>query len=136
MGGGSAGTARWFDGLGPHPGWLHARLAAVNEVGAGLLMAAGGRRRDRPPGQGVFVFKGGWEYVALIAVISAAVVSTGPGRYSLDAVLGWHLAGPAWAGLAMVAGLAAAAGLYVAATRRPADRLPAAASPADREAVR
>jgi putative oxidoreductase len=37
--GGLAGTARWFDGLGLHPGWLHARLAAANEVGAGLLMA-------------------------------------------------------------------------------------------------
>ncbi len=40
-GGGLAGTARWFEGLGLRPGWLHARLAAGNEIGAGLLMACG-----------------------------------------------------------------------------------------------
>jgi putative oxidoreductase len=147
--GGLTGTARWFDGLGLHPGWLHARLAAANEIGAGLLMAAGlafpvagaafiglmavAAVTDHR-GKGFFVFKGGWEYVVLIAVISAAVVSTGPGRYSLDAALGWHLAGPAWAGLAIAAGLAAAAGLYLTASRRPADRVPTAAPSADEAA--
>jgi putative oxidoreductase len=131
--GGLAGTARWFEGLGLRPGWLHARLAAGNEIGAGLLMACGlafpvagaafiglmsiAAVTDHR-GKGFFVFKGGWEYVAVIGVISAALVSTGPGRYSLDAAAGWRLAGPGWAGLAIVVGLAAAGGLYLA-TRRP-----------------
>ena len=133
--GGLAGTARWFESLGLQPGWLHARLAAANEIGAGLLMACGlafplagaafiglmavAAVTDHR-GKGFFVFKGGWEYVAVIGVISAALVSTGPGRYSLDAALGWHLAGPGWAGLAMLVGVAAAGGLYRAATRGPA----------------
>jgi putative oxidoreductase len=132
--GGLTGTARWFDGLGLRPGWLHARLAAANEIGAGLLMACGlafplagaayiglmavAAATDHR-GKGFFVFKGGWEYVAIIAVIGAALVSTGPGRFSLDSALGWHLSGPGWAGLAIVVGLASAGGLFVSATRRP-----------------
>jgi len=136
--GGLAGTARWFDGLGLHPGWLHARLAAANEIGAAILMAAGlafpvagaayiglmavAAMTDHR-GKGFFVFKGGWEYVAIIGVIAAALVSTGPGAYSLDAALGWHLTGPGWAGLAILVGLAAAGGLYFTATRWSAGQL-------------
>jgi putative oxidoreductase len=130
--GGLTGTARWFEGLGLRPGWLHARLAAANEIGAGVLMACGlvfplagaafiglmavAAVTDHR-GKGFFVFKGGWEYVALIAVVAAALVCAGPGRYSLDRALGWTLAGPGWAGLAILAGLLAAAALYLAATR-------------------
>lgn len=132
--GGFAGTARWFEGLGLRPGWLHARLAAGTEVIAGSLMAAGlafalagaafiglmsvaavtDHRR-----KGFFVFKGGWEYVFIVAVAAAALVCTGPGRFSLDAALGWHLAGAAWAGIAILVGLTAGGALYVGA-RRPA----------------
>lgn len=130
--GGLTGTAGWFEGLGLRPGWLHARLAATNEIGAGLLMACGlvfplagaafiglmsvAAVTDHR-GKGFFVFKGGWEYVALVAVIAAGLVCTGPGRYSADRALGWNLSGPGWAGLAIVVGLAAAAGLYLTATR-------------------
>jgi len=145
--GGLAGTARWFDGLGLHPGWLHARLAATNEISAGILMAAGlvfplagaafiglmavAAVTDHK-GKGFFVFKGGWEYVALIGIISAALVSIGPGRYSLDAAFGWHLTGLGWAGLAILVGLVAAGGLYVTATREPAAK---ASAPSDSEAA-
>jgi putative oxidoreductase len=129
--GGLAGTARWFEGLGLQPGWLHARLAAGNEIGGGLLMACGlafplagasfiglmtvAALTDHK-GKGFFVFKGGWEYVALIGVMTAALVCSGPGRFSLDAAVGLHLAGADWAGLAILIGLAAGA-LYVAAIR-------------------
>ena len=145
-GGGLAGTARWFEGLGLRPGWLHARLAAGNEIGAGLLMACGlafplagaafiglmsvAAVTDHK-GKGFFVFKGGWEYVAVIGVIAAALVSTGPGRYSLDAAAGWHLAGPGWAGLAIVVGVIAAAGLYLSATRVSAQLAKASAAEGD-----
>src|SRR5258707_6310364 len=115
--GGLAGTARWFDGLGLRPGWLHARLAAGNEVIAGLLMASGlafplagaafiglmtAAAVTDHKGKGFFVFKGGWEYVAVIAIFAASLVCTGPGRFSLDAALGWHLAGATWAGIAIL----------------------------------
>ena len=95
-GGGLTGTARWFEGLGLRPGWLHARLAAFNEIGAGVLMACGllfplagaafiglmtvAAITDHK-GKGFFVFKGGWEYVALIGVVAAGLVSIGPGRF-------------------------------------------------------
>jgi putative oxidoreductase len=130
--GGLAGTARWFEGLGLRPGWLHARLAAGNELIAGGLMASGftfplagaafiglmtvAGVTDHK-GKGFFVFKGGWEYVALIALLAASLVCTGPGRFSVDAALGWHLSGLSWAGMAILLGLAAAAGLYFAASR-------------------
>jgi putative oxidoreductase len=130
--GGLAGTTRWFDGIGLKPGWLHARLAAGNEIGAAFLMACGlafplagaafiglmtvAALTDHR-GKGFFVFKGGWEYVALIGIVSAALVSTGPGPYSLDRALGWHLSGPGWAGLAILVGLLAAASLFLVATR-------------------
>src|SRR6266568_91539 len=39
--GGLAGTARWFEGLGLRPGWLHARLAAATEIGTAILLAVG-----------------------------------------------------------------------------------------------
>jgi putative oxidoreductase len=133
-GGGLTGTARWFEGLGLRPGWLHARLAAFSEIGAGVLMACGlvfplagaafiglmtvAAITDHK-GKGFFVFKGGWEYVALIGVVAAGLVSIGPGRFSLDAAFGWHLRGLGWAGLAIVVGVVAAAGLYVTATRGP-----------------
>jgi putative oxidoreductase len=138
--GGFAGTARWFEGLGLRPGWLHARLASGTEVSAGVLMAAGlafplagaayiglmavAAMTDHK-GKGFFVFKGGWEYVLVVAAAAAALVCTGPGRFSLDAALAWHLAGAGWAGLAILVGLIAAGVLYVGA-RRPA-RVPAAA---------
>jgi putative oxidoreductase len=142
--GGLAGTARWFEGLGLRPGWLHARLAAGNELLAGLLMAAGflfplagaayiglmavAAITDHK-GKGFFVFKGGWEYVALIAAVAASLVCTGPGRFSVDAAFGWRLDGFAWAGLAILAGLAAAGFLYVAATRPARSVDPAADAP-------
>jgi putative oxidoreductase len=132
--GGFAGTARWFEGLGLRPGWFHARLAAGTEVLAGVLMAAGlvfpvagaafiglmavAAVTDHM-GKGFFVFKGGWEYVFIVAVAAAALVCTGPGRFSLDAAVGWHLAGTGWAGIAILAGLMAGGALYVGA------RLPA-----------
>ncbi len=33
--GGLDGTAGWFESLGLKPGWLHARVAAFTEIGAG-----------------------------------------------------------------------------------------------------
>jgi putative oxidoreductase len=103
-GGRIPGTARWFDGMGMRPGWLHARLAAGSEVAAGLGLAVGlltpvaaagfvalmlvaGWTVHR--GNGFFIVKQGWEYNLVLAVAAVAVAASGAGGFSLDAVLGW-----------------------------------------------
>jgi putative oxidoreductase len=112
--GGLEGTARWFEGLGVRPGALHARMAATTETVAGVLMIVGvgspavcaglislmfvAARTDHR-GKGVFVFAGGWEYVAFIALVCVAIASAGPGKASLDAALGLEVSG-VWYGVA------------------------------------
>lgn len=131
--GGLAGTAGWFESLGLRPGWLHARLAALTEIGAGVLVTLGlltglaamafvglmvvAMLTDHK-GKGYFVFKGGWEYVLLVAMAAVALAAGGPGRWSLDHLLGLDLAGGWWALVAAVGGALAALGL-LAAFHRP-----------------
>ena len=127
-GGGLAGTARWFEGLGLRPGWLHARLAAFTELAAGVMMAIGllsglvslafvglmlvAAVTDHR-GKGYFVFKGGCEYVVLVAVVAIGLAATGPGEWSLDHALGLDLAGVWWALAAALGGSLAAGGLLL-----------------------
>jgi putative oxidoreductase len=131
-GGGLEGTTRWFDGLGLRPAWLHARVAAVTEIGAGVAMTLGlltglvsaafvglmvvAARTDHR-GKGYFVFKGGWEYVALVAMVAVGLAATGPGRWSLDHAFGLDVAGAWWAVVAAVLGVGAALGMLAVAYR-------------------
>lgn len=102
-GGRVAGTARWFAGLGLRPPLLHAWMSVTVELaaGAGLLlgfllpfaaaatvgvMTVAGVAAHRR--NGFFVFKDGYEYVLLVAVVSAAVATLGAGRLSVDHALG------------------------------------------------
>lgn len=133
-GGGLTGTARWFESLGLRPGWLHARVAAAAEIGAGVFMTLGlltgltamafvglmatAALTDHR-GKGYFVFAGGWEYVVLVAVVAVGVAAAGPGEWSLDAALGLDLAGPVWALAAGLGGVLAAVGM-LAVSYRPA----------------
>ncbi len=131
--GGFDGTTGWFDALGLQPAWLHARLAAATELGAGTaitlglasplpcaaavgLMATAAATDHR--GKGFFVFKGGWEYTALVGVASVALATLGSGRYSLDHALGRHRRGLRAGLFAAGLGVVSAAGL-LAATYRP-----------------
>lgn len=131
--GGIAGTSRWFEGLGLRPGWLHARLAAATELGAGTLVALGlltglgatafvglmvvAALTDHR-GKGYFVFKGGSEYTVFIAAAAVALAAAGPGSWSLDRVLDLRLYGVGWAVGAFVGGCAAA-GLLLVSSHRP-----------------
>lgn len=130
--GGLAGTEGWFRSLGLRPAWLHARIAPVNEIGAGILMTLGllnglaamafvglmlvATFTDHR-GKGYFVFKGGWEYTVLVAMVAVAIAALGPGAWSLDHALDLDLAGTGWAVAAALGGAAAAAALMAASYR-------------------
>jgi putative oxidoreductase len=131
--GGLEGTTKWFDGLGLKPAWVHARLAAATEIGSGALITLGAYNPIAPAaviglmttaaatdhkGKGFFIFKGGWEYVAVIGTVTAALASLGYGRFSLDHLRGRQRSGIGWALAATALGLANA-GALLATSYRP-----------------
>ncbi len=101
-GGKLAGTGRWFQSMGMRPGKVHATLAAGTEMGVGVLLVVGLVTQVAAAGlialmvvafwtvhrdKGFMITGEGWEYVALIAVMSLVTAMLGPGRISLDAEL-------------------------------------------------
>jgi putative oxidoreductase len=132
--GGISGTARWFEGLGMRPPYVHAWVAAATEIGAGTLMCLGllfpapcaafvglmtvAAMTDHR-GKGFFVFKGGWEYVVLVASVAVALGVTGPGRWSIDHLVGIDLDGFGWGAAALLVGLIAGIGTVVVFRRLP-----------------
>lgn len=131
--GGLEGTTGWFDSLGLKPAFVHARMAAATEIGAGTLLTLGAASpmpaaatiglmttaaRTDHRGKGFFVFKGGWEYTGVVAAVAAVLAALGPGRFSVDAVRGRSRSGLRWALFATLFGVASSAGL-LAATYRP-----------------
>lgn len=125
-GGGLAGTARWFGSIGMRWPAVQARLAAMTEIGAGLLVAAGLLTPIGAAGMiglmtvasyaahrgNFFVFKDGWEYTATIAVVAWAVAAIGPGDLSLDHAIGldWT-AWDGWVGAVIAAVLGLGGGV-------------------------
>ncbi|MFD4556571.1 DoxX family protein [Streptomyces sp. NPDC058469] len=133
-GGRIAGTARWFEGLGLRHGKLQAWASVVTEIGAGAAIAAGfltpfacgavisvmviaGLLAHRA--NGFFVFKEGYEYVLLIAVVAVALAALGPGTASVDHLIGTELTGWGGGGVAVLLGIFGTATL-LALTWRPA----------------
>jgi putative oxidoreductase len=132
--GGLSGTEGWFDSLGLQPAWLHARMAAGTEVGAGALVTLGAL--DPLPaaavvglmttaaatdhrGKGFFIFKGGWEYVGVVAIAAVALAGLGSGKYSVDRLIGRRSrSGPKVAIAAALFGVANA-GALLASSYRP-----------------
>ena len=121
-GGGPAGTARFFDHFGFRPAPPLARLAGLAETGGGSLilfglltplgasaligtMTAAGIVVHLP--NGLWNTTGGIELPLVNAAAASALAFAGPGRYSLDHMLGWHLSGTAWGLAAMVLGIGA-----------------------------
>ncbi|MFD8099265.1 DoxX family protein [Nocardia fluminea] len=134
LGGGRiAGTARWFAGLGLRNGVLQAWASVCTEVGAGVLLILGfgtplacaaviavmlvaGLLAHRA--NGFFVFKEGYEYVLVLAVVALALAFVGPGRLSIDHAAGITVTGWAGGAIALGAGVVSTAGLLALFWRR------------------
>jgi len=127
---GLSGTARFLESLGFRPGRPYAWLLGLAETlgGAGLALglltplaaaAVAGVMVTAAVAvhirQGFFAERGGFEYLLTLALASMAIAFAGPGRYSLDRALDWHLAGTSW-------GLAAVVIALVTASLTLADR--------------
>ena len=125
-GGRIAGTGRWFQSMGMRPGKVHAALAASTEMGAGVLLVLGLLTPVAAAGliglmvvafwtvhrdKGFMITGEGWEYVALISVMSLVCAMLGPGAISLDAELeiAHRLDGVTGLGIALLLGVGAGA---------------------------
>lgn len=102
-GGGLAGTAGWFRSLGFGDGRAAALLAGGGEVAGGLGLALGlltplaalamiGTMTTAAlvnhAEHGFWSVSKGWELNGYLIVVAASVAITGPGAYSVDALLG------------------------------------------------
>jgi putative oxidoreductase len=131
---GLAGTGGFFEQLGFRPGRAFAAAASVSEIAAGVLLVLGFLGPIGPAllvsvmivaavsvhwGHGLFAATNGIEVPLLYATGGLTLALTGPGAYSLDALLGldrlWS-PGPEWAAI----GAGVLAGVVNLAARRPA----------------
>lgn len=139
-GGKIAGTGRWFESLGMKPGWLHAWMASLVELGAGVMLLAGLLTPLAAGGavgvmmvalitnhlkNGFFIFRPGegWEYVAFITCTALGLGTLGGGDWSLDNAIGFNPDNLLGFAIAAIAGLGGAA-LLLAVFWRPEAKTP------------
>lgn len=143
-GGRIPGAARWFESMGLRHGTFQAWMSALTEIGAGLglalgiltplsaaacvgLMLVAGVVAHRQ--NGFFVFKEGYEYVLVVALVAIAIAALGPGSASVDAGLGIDGDLDGWTGALIAAAVGGIGGamLLVTSWRPPRpDAAPAA----------
>jgi len=134
---GIRGTAGWLESMQLRPARVFATVNGLAEFGGGALIAFG---LLTPLGaaavagvmfvavalvhwrNGFFNSDGGYEFNLLIAATAIALAVTGPGRFSLDHIVGWDIAGPEW-GVAAIGVAAGAAGTVL--IKRTLGRVPA-----------
>lgn len=134
-GGRIPGTAGWFDGMGMRPGRVHAEVASITEILAGLALVIGlftplasaavigvmlvaGYTVHRGR---FFIVDNGWEYTFIMAVVAAVIAGLGPGEWSMDHALGIaeRFSGLTGAAIAIVLGVMAGVGQILLFYRPP-----------------
>jgi len=138
---GPDGTGQFFDSIGLRPGRRNAIVAGITEAGGGLMLGLGlatplaaaslasvmlTALRTAVWREGFKTGEGGYEVLLLVSALVLA--ESGPGRWSLDALLKSERRGVGWAATALGA---AATGSTLAIA--PGKRQPAATR--DREAA-
>src|SRR5690348_11813607 len=106
---GFAGLSGWLASAGFKPAWFWALLGGLGEFAGGLLLALG---LLSPLGaiavfaamlmavakfhwsKGFWSPKGGYEYPLVLGILSVVLGLSGPGSYSLDALIGFSLSTP------------------------------------------
>src|SRR5436190_3296793 len=111
---GPDGTGQFFESLGLRPGRRNAIAAGVAEAGGGALLALGlatpaaaaalgsvmiTALRTAVWPDGIKVGTGGYELLLLASAV--AVADSGPGSWSLDALIGSDRSGTRWATAAL-----------------------------------
>ena len=129
---GPDGTGQFFESLGLRPGRRNAIAAGVAEAGGGALLALGlatpaaaaalgsvmiTALRTAVWPDGIKVGTGGYELLLLASAV--AVADSGPGSWSLDALIGSDRSGTRWATAALGGALAGSALAIGAGRRRP-----------------
>jgi putative oxidoreductase len=131
-GGGIQGTAKWLGSTGFRPPFLMAVLVALSEssgallvvgvatpfvalaLAAAMVVAVGTAHWKN----GFWSGKGGYEFNLVLWSAAVAIAAIGPGRFSIDRLLGWddNISG-LWWGIAVLA-LSLAGGLLILASRQ------------------
>ena len=127
-GGGIEGTVDAFDQIGLRPSKFNAWLAALSELGGGLLIAFGLVTPVAAAAviavmtaavltvhlrQGFFATNNGYEYNLVLAIAAFALAGIGPGDWSLDNALDIDMSGTGWALGALGAGVLGGLGVVL-----------------------
>jgi putative oxidoreductase len=130
---GLAGTSSFFEGMGFRPGWLYVASASLAEITSGVLITLGLLGPVGPAlmispmlvasltvhkGKGFFAGGNGIEVPFLYGGGALALVFTGYGAFSLDALLGLERLAKPWLAAAAVS-TGVLGGLLALALRQP-----------------
>ena len=130
---GIEGFGGFLTSLGLRPAHPLALAAGASEFAGGVLLALGlatplaallivsvmvVAARTAHAGKGLWVSQGGWELPLINGAVAVGLAFNGAGAWSLDAVIGWDVAGLVWGIGALVLGVLGAVAVLVAGRDR------------------